>query len=412
MSTFLAKLIKSVKYLKLRDISALFILPLVLIPAQLYKLCLRVSKRSLWVVSEGENDARDNGFTLFEYIRKNYPSKSVYYAINKKSSSYDKVASLGNILHFGGVRHWIYYIAASKNIVTHKSANPNSPLFYVLHRAGILNGHRIFLQHGVTMNNVKYLHYNETRFELFICGAAPEYNYISANFGFDSDKVVYLGFPRFDKLFAAKGSVNKKQIVIMPTWRSWLGRETNVLGDMQLIEDSRYFRTYQSLINNESFVKYIEVHGLTVYFFQHANMEKFANSFTTISSRIKIVTSETADIQSLLAKSGLMITDYSSVSIDFAFMEKPLVYYQFDEDEFRTNHLEEGYFSYRDDGFGPVVDSEEQLLDKVYAYIDNDLEVDTKYRIRSNTFFQLRDGKNSKRIFDKINDLDVVKGLR
>ena len=30
-----------------------------------------------------------------------------------------------------------------------------------------------------------------------------------------------------------------------------------------------------------------------------------------------------------------MITDYSSVAIDFAYMKKPTLYYQFDEEKFR-----------------------------------------------------------------------------
>ena len=389
-----------------QDLFAPFVFLVVFLPAELYKASLRIRGRELWVIAEGKNDARDNGLVLFEYIRTHHPEVNVYYAINKKSDSYQKVAPFGNIVQYQSLKHWIYYIAASKNISIHKSASPNTLLFYVLHRLGIINGHRVFLQHGVTMNDVKYLHYSETRFELFVCGAAPEYEYVKTHFGFNEDQVAYLGFPRFDKLFAAQNTINARQIVIMPTWRSWLGRETNALSGSQSIEETQYFKAYQSLINNKKFISFIEKNKLDVYFFQHANMEKYADSFTTSSSRIKIVTAETANIQTLLAQSGLMITDYSSVSIDFAFMRKPVLYFQFDEEAFRKHHLAEGYFSYRKDGFGPVVVEEGQLLEKVYEYFNRRLVVEDQYLKRSSAFFRLRDGNNSRRIFDKIMSLE------
>jgi CDP-glycerol glycerophosphotransferase len=406
------KFTKSLRYLNLKDIIAPFIFVFVLIPALLYKWYLHLSHQSLWLVCEGENDARDNGFALFSYIRKNHPDINAFYAISPKSPSYAKASRLGNIVHFSSLSHWIYYIAATKNIVIHKSANPNPPLFYILHRTGMLNGHRVFLQHGVTMNNVSYLHYNETKFELFICGALPEYEYVKANFGYTPGQVAYLGFSRFDKLFQAHDDINKQQVVIMPTWRSWLGRETNALGASTPITESRYFKTYQSLINNQHLIEYIEKHNIDIYFFQHANMEKFTNDFTAPSPRIKIVTSQTTDIQKLIRESAVMITDYSSVSIDFAFMDKPLIYYQFDEKEFRSHHLEEGYFSYKNDGFGPVVTTEKALIDQLIAYIDSGSFPEQKYLNRSGKFFTLRDDNNSMRIVTKLQDREVTRGKK
>ena len=40
------------------------------------------------------------------------------------------------------------------------------------------------------------------------------------------------------------------------------------------------------------------------------------------------------DVQKLIKESKLMITDYSSVAFDFSFLNKPVIYYQFDRNEF------------------------------------------------------------------------------
>jgi CDP-glycerol glycerophosphotransferase (TagB/SpsB family) len=108
------------------------------------------------------------------------------------------------------------------------------------------------------------------------------------------------------------------------------------------------------------------------------------------------------DIQTLLKESSLLITDYSSIFFDFAYMKKPLLYYQFDEEEFRKRQYEEGYFSYRKDGFGSVVKNEERLVDAINDCIDKNFTTPPLYSKRADKFFALRDKNNSERIYQAI----------
>lgn len=100
-----------------------------------------------------------------------------------------------------------------------------------------------------------------------------------------------------------------------------------------------------------------------------------------------------------------MITDYSSVYMDFAYMRKPIIYYQFDYDEYRKSHFEEGYFSYIDDGFGSVIKKEDDLVNKLKKYYYSDYTIEKKYINRMEQFFELHDANNCSRIFNVlIND--------
>ena len=47
------------------------------------------------------------------------------------------------------------------------------------------------------------------------------------------------------------------------------------------------------------------------------------------------------DINELYIISDLLITDYSSIYMDFAYMSKPIIYYPFDFDEFHKRQLKE-----------------------------------------------------------------------
>ena len=71
----------------------------------------------------------------------------------------------------------------------------------------------------------------------------------------------------------------------------------------------------------------------------------------------------------MIKKSALLITDFSSVFFDFGYMKKPIIYYQFDNELFRSNHYKEGYFSYERDGFGPVATKENDLISYIKKLI-------------------------------------------
>lgn len=387
----------SLKYIKLQDIVDIIIFLLVFIPALLYKLYLKIIHKNLILICEEPNEARDNGYHLFQYIRKNYPDDPVYYAIHKKSKDYLKIKELGNIIEFHSFKHWLYYLAANVNISTHKSGNPSPALFYVLQVSGLLKNKRVFLQHGITMNYVDYVNYKNSKFRLFICGASKEYEFVKKEFGYPKDYVKLLGFSRFDALYHKE--INKKQIVIMPTWRSYL------INEKIDFKNTEYFQKYNSLLHNKNLIQYIEKNDIKIYFYLHRKMQKFESYFKSDHKNIIIVHQNEIDIQQLIQSSALLVTDYSSVSLDFAYMNKPVIYYQFDRDEFIQNHLKQGYFSYLKDGFGKVIFDEDNLVNKMISYSIMDYRLEKFYQKRIDCFFDLRDQNNNFRIYQTIKEL-------
>jgi len=394
------KVLNNLKYLKLKDLFSPLILVLMLPIVLVYRIYLKISKKEIWLICERKDTASDNGYPLFKYIRENHPEVNVYYAIDKKCKDYQKVKPYGNIIQYGGFKHWLYYLSAKKNISTQKSGNPAPALFYVLHVYRILRSKRIFLQHGIIKDDLKFVYYNTCKFDLFVTSAKPEYEYVKEKFGYPEGVVQYLGLARMDIFQQAK--VNPKQIVIMPTWRQYLAREQNILGNNQEFTKTDYFQKYSQLINNQDLINYIEKNEILVYFYPHSNMQKYIKHFNAGSSNIKIVENNSKDIQELLTESALLVTDYSSVAMDFAYMKKPLIYYQFDYEEFRSNQYAEGFFSYKRDGFGPVIEEETELVNKIIDYAENKFKNEEKYQKRHQAFFPLYDANNSQRNYEAI----------
>ena len=140
-------LFQKMKMLKLKDFIHLILYVLAIIPAKIY----RRKRQHMWLVCETENEARDNGYWLFKYLREEQPQIDAVYAINSQCSEYQKVAPLGNTVEYGSLKHWIYYLAAEVNISSQKYGKPNAAVCYLMEVVlGILKNTRVFLQHGVT----------------------------------------------------------------------------------------------------------------------------------------------------------------------------------------------------------------------------------------------------------------------
>lgn len=394
------KIKQNLKYIKIKDIFSIFVFIIALPFGIIFKVINKIRKKELWIICEAEDTARDNGYHLFKYIREKYPNDYCFYAIDKKSSDYEKIKQYGNVIQFYSFKHWIFYLAADKNISTQKAGNPNAVVFYLLQVYGILRNKRVFLQHGIIKDKIPYINYQNSKFRLFICGAKREYDFVKETFGYPEGYVKYTGLARFDNLH--NNNINKKQILVMPTWRNWLGRDLNSFSKGEKFTATPYFNCWNDFLKNPELNEFLEKNNISLYFYPHIHMQKYMKCFQFKSNNIKVVDNSDIDIQKLLKESALLITDYSSVFMDFAYMRKPIIYYQFDQKEFRERHLSEGYFKYERDGFGEVLKEENSVVEKIKQYINHDFEIEDEYKNRMDDFFELYDTNNCERIYNEI----------
>ena len=387
---------------KIKDILSGFTM-LAAIPQAIY---LRKKRPDMWLICEEYNEARDNGYWLYKYIRQEHPEQDCVYAINKNSVDYEKVKDLGEIIQYGGYKHWVYYLAADKNISSQKGGKPNAAVCYVLEVYGILKNKRAFLQHGVICNDMPWCYYENTKMRLFVCGAKKEYDFIKETYGYPEGYVKYLGLTRFDGLHDFK--VKKNQILVMPTWREWIGTPTSKsyeLDDMTSFKTTEYFITWNAFLNSKSIADTLEKNDLEMIFYPHRHMQPYLDEFSKGSDRITIADWKKYDVQELLKESAFLITDLSSIFMDFGYMRKPMLYYQFDMEKFRKGQYQQGYFEYDRDGFGPVCKKLEEVENMLKHYADNGLQIEEKYKKREEEFFPLWDKNNCMRNYEAIKEI-------
>ena len=363
--------------------------------------------KNAWLVCERGIEAKDNGYTFFKYAREKYPDKKIYYLIDpSQKQDYDKLLLLGNIVEYNSFEHKMALFFASHLISTHIGFI--SKWSYVLFKKTFAPRNQIFvlLNHGITKEDMsQMLNKLSTGVDLFIAATEDDWKAIALDkrYGYNEKEVVLTGYARYDNWHNCS---TKNQILFMPTWRKYLVNrniyDKNNPNVTTNFTKSTYFQHLSNFLNNKELHDLLEEHNLYLLFYPHYEVQKSLPLFKIENSRIEIACKRTHDIPTLLKESLLLISDYSGVTFDFAYMKKPLIYYQFDQQEYYSEHYPKGDFEMENDGLGVVVINEKDLINEIKHYITNGFKMEEKYTKRVNSTFTFHDNKNCERIFNAI----------
>ncbi|WP_461610992.1 CDP-glycerol glycerophosphotransferase family protein [Cytobacillus kochii] len=352
----------------------------------------------VWLISERADQAEDNGYHFFKYCRETYPNKKVFYLINKDSKDLEKVTESGNVIIHSSLRHWIYMLVADKYISAWVFKETSFPIgkinFDNLFQKQVKKKKQVTLQHGVIIHNIApYLAKEEYHQDLFISSSKIEQEIIRDTLGYDDTEIKITGLSRYDNLYDIE---NKKQILIMPTWRRALFQ----LNKSEFIK-SDYYNNYYRLIRNKEFLDVIEKNNIQVKFYIHNQMQQFLEDFQFEHPNIEFLSKNETVLSEIIKESSLLITDYSSVMVDFLYMNKPVLLYQFDP--YNNHHGPVKELSYSD--FGEIHTTKSELIRSLISYCEKGFPIEKKYEDFSSEFFAYKDKNNSARIYQAIDNL-------
>jgi CDP-glycerol glycerophosphotransferase len=182
--------------------------------------------------------------------------------------------------------------------------------------------------------------------------------------------------------------------VYIPTWRNWLRYSTE-----KEFLDSEYYNETLNII--QSLTELQHQYSFEFEVCIHHALDKFTHLYKS-DKKISFVDMSTINVQDMIINTGMLISDYSSISFDFAFLEKPVIFYQFDREKFlKVRHG--AFIDYKTELFGPVIEDLTALNHYVKTYIDNSYQMNDEDKYKAKRYFTYHDAKNSERIFNAIN---------
>ncbi len=371
-------------------------------------------KERIWVTFDKLYKAGDNGEYMYHYLKAHEKELGIkpYYIVNETAPDYKRLVGPGeNILIAGSKKCRDICMKAEVILATHTTVwnycgFPKPMQGFI---RDLFHGEIVCIQHGLTVQKIaQYQHrlYDNTRF--YCLGSRYEAdNVLQPIYGYRQEELALTGLARYDGL----KNNDQKQILITPTWRRDVvntGIASEKKTHNEHFKKSTYFKIYNGLINNEKLIESAKKNGYRLIYLLHPAMSSQSVDFDRNDYVDIVEASGDMSYEKILTESSLMVTDYSGVQFDFAYMRKPVVYYH-------PNALppfyEDGVFHYDTMGFGEICREEEELVDTLCDYMEHECKSKEFYIERADDFFAFDDYNSCARIHQAVEGYLEKRGI-
>ncbi len=361
------------------------------------KIWSKFKKKPIWLIGENLGEvAQDNGFAFFESCVKKKVAEDYYYVSKAENKNKDNLEPYKDkVLRYDSFKHLCLYHLSKYLIVSHGIRDVIPSMMHP--KMGSNTKEVIYLQHGIIA--MKKLEFNRKSYngmiKKFVVSSKHEKDILINEMNFKEKQVIITGLARFDSLVDKSKKNEKREILLMPTWREW------VIGSKEGFLASDFFVYYHGLLQDKRLHDLLEKHDLILKFFPHIEIQKkYMSEFASLNERIKVVKLGEESVKELIQKSSLMITDYSSVVFDFNYLKKPTIFYQFDVNAYLKHRG--SYVDLNKDLVGDMAYTKEEVIKHISEYVQNDFKYKSKYLIKSKKYYDYHDEKNFDRIYKEI----------
>lgn len=310
----------------------------------------------------------DNPRAIYEYIRHYYPNYQCVWGVKKGYEELFNKYRIPYVYRFS--KKWYQTVSQATVWITNtrtKEWIEKSP-----HTTYINTWHGTPLkQLGMDINQVNIASEETEKYHDEVAVETGMWDYLvspsrytdeifTSAFNISEQQLLKVGYPRNDKLVNEKdnqrlitaikrrlGIADKQKVLLYaPTWR-----------DNQAKGENTYhfdlpFDVAKLMADHPDCVLLVRMHYLVSENFDFSHQENV------------IDVSRYEEMSDLLLISDLLITDYSSSFFDYAILDRPIIFYMYDKEDYQ-NQLRGTYFNMEQVLPGPIVETEEELFNVV-----------------------------------------------
>ncbi|GAA4814505.1 CDP-glycerol glycerophosphotransferase family protein [Nocardioides caeni] len=374
---------------------------------------VRAKYADAWVFVDRVHDAADSAEILFRHVREHHPEINAWFVLEKGGKEWDRFRAEGHgdrLVAYKSLE-WRMLMAHARHLLSsHADAAIVNPRPVTEFAPPNWRFH--FLQHGVIKDDLSSW-LDPKKLDTFVVSTPQELASIAGDhtsYVFTTHEVALTGLPRFDRLkqVGERFPVDKRDLLLVaPTWRNGLlppiieGSQRREL-DLSVLQ-STFVQEWLGYLRDERLAEACARHGLTLGFLPHPNLQPLVPHLD-LPAHVTPLAYEGQDPQELFARARAFVTDFSSVAFNAAYLERPVVYFQFDADVvLGGGHVGRGgYFQYERDGFGPVAASLDDAVAATVRTLDHGAAPMADYQARIEATFPFRDGGNCERVVERV----------
>lgn len=284
-------------------------------------------------------------------------------------------------------------LAQSKYVFLNDNFLPMSKLNF---KKGVVitqlwHGEGVFKRFGLEIAQDETTRKNERaaneKLSFVVCSSKAAAPYYEKAFGVKSEQVLPLGSPRTDYFYLKENETKakeriqkmypqtkgKKLVLYAPTFRD------NETDDSEIIKRFNAQKISQSL--GDEYVILVRLHP-QVHFFGGE-----------ISGAINVTDYD--DVRQLVMCCDVLVTDYSSICMDFSLLDKKTIFFAYDKDKYES--IRNFYFDYEEYIPGKVVYTADEIIEEIKNPIDK--EKNNRFKRFNFDFF---DGQSARRVIDSV----------
>ena len=372
----------------------------------LYWLTKPMFRRTIWIFVDKIYKGGDNGEYLYRYSLQQKDNIKKYYVLQEKCLDAQRFKKEKiKFIKYGSIHQRLLFLNSDIAFLTHNNAvssfsfgKEEEEYFRDLY-----NYKSICIQHGLTVQYMPHLtnRLNDNLKLYFLASDVEKDNVLEEEYMYANNQEVIkvTGSPRYDGL----KDKNNRIILITPSWRNYLAIPSNQKGEKRgynnNFKESDYFKIYNKLINDKRLIDKAKEKNYKIVYLLHPVTSSQIDDYDKNDYVELVAATDNLNYEKILTESSLMITDYSGVQFDFAYMYKPIVYFHPKE---LPPSYEEGAYKYETMALGEIVDNSEKLIDTICEYMDNECKIKEKYKNRIDKFFKYHDYHNCERVYNEV----------
>lgn len=360
-------------------------------------------KHRIWLYYDFYTVEKDNGFYQFENDLKHNDGVERYYVLTHEYEDLDKVFTPEQQKHLvkaGSKKHRLLFVCAERIFTAYYGLAPINPFDTAKMKyqyEDLLRFRTIYLQHGVLHASLR-LNNSEERSqaeEIVVSSPFEVKNYME-NYAYSKENLITTGMARYDHI--DKEHKAQSRILFAPSWRKYLTTEikaSNWEANAERIQKSDYYKNFYDFLNNKQLHKKLEESKVYLDIKLHPIIANLTDLFQIDCEYINMVKGN-VDVADYKA----FITDFSSFVFDFAYLNRPIMYFVPDYPQFKSgmNHYRDLDLPF-DEAFGHMYTDAHDAAMCLCDIIDRNFVPEDIYSDRMKNFYFKFDGSCAENLY-------------